>query len=1153
MVSFLVQNSLGALWMGIKPTSKLAEGWSYFVRDADRTAVPAKSVREITFLDPACGSGHFLIEAFDLFYAMYLEEGTTTEPAEICASIFAHNLYGVDIDERAVQFAAMSLVMKAKEKAPDFVPRRVNLVSTNIRLPTGKEDLEAFLAKHPEDAPLKSALLAIFEGLAHADELGSLLQIAEPVEKELRSLKAQYETAGSPAAQQALWSEYAKPVQGKLPLGVATYEAWHDRVLDRIRQHFNDEAHGSDLGAAFFGEAAAKGISLVELLGRRYDVVAANPPYMGSKNMGAVVKGYVERYFAAGKRDLYAAFIQRCRELTAEGGRVATVAQQSWLFLPSFASLRARKTDANDTSRHGFSGILRCTTIETIAHLGRYAFSDIGNAVVAPLMCVFRNSAPPDGHRLWACRLTAPRPSTEQAGLLREAVCAPLSPLVSRPIQTRFLAIPGTPICYWLTERLFELLTKRDAGDVSSVALVYPGLKTGADERFLRFFWECPTGVAGWVPYSKGGAGCERWYGQTSLCVDWRHARTPFREYHDSRQPYSELYLQDGYTYSSAAKSLGVRRLVSGSIFGSKGPGIFPKVGAWVVPLLCGRLSTYFVRAMTVGLDILVENVRTIPLPQADDARRAFLSDITEPCVALKRQLIDDELTQRTYQGVWPAFPNASLHEFYRARTEHGESVAAILHALEGLLEREVFAMYELSDGDVRTVLDETGTPAGWFPLVEPYTTLPNLPGGVALSPAQVSLLGEQPRRQLSDAQLAALKDRLGALYEAGFGGNGDVEEQDTASDEPEDEEAVVGSAAKIPIPAETFLEDLSRKLEVHPISVYWMLRELRDERAIVSVSGRRAFVEDYLTTLVLQEFGHEWPTRTTTDVAVGTVCAEHGVIPITDGTHAPTIVGRIRARFVEVFGADHAATIEREFVTLVGKPLPQWLGTEFFSRHVAQFKKRPIVWQIQSEPASNGRRRGRGLGPKAPAFSCLIYYHRLDLDLLPKIRKQYVGPLRVRLQTEALGLERANERTASQDERRVELEECLEELRLFDARIDEVSAGGFGSAAADAFLAKETPDKWTSLNGRADAASFSAAFRSQERRYAPDLNNGVRINVAPLQRAGLLAIDVLAAKDVEKAIADRAEWRADERRWCREGKLSRPGWWTAAVEEVKS
>ncbi len=406
IVKFLVQNSLGALWMGMHPDSRLADKWEYYVRGADRAPVQKKPVRDITFLDPACGSGHFLIEAFELFYAMYQEEAEITAPAEICAAILERNLYGIDIDERAVQIAAIALVMKAKEKAPDFVPRRVNLVATNIRLPAGKDHLEAFLRKHPDDAQLKPALLTIFDGLAHADELGSLLQIEEPVERELRHIR--------------------EKLGGQLTLtGPKTekeWAAWKIGVIERLRQHFDDEAQAPDLVQALFGEAGAKGLSLVEVLARRYDVVAANPPYMGSKNMGEVVKKYVERHFPAGKRDLYAAFILRCLELAADGGRVAMVTQQSWMFLRSFADLRALDEEKMRKAPRAFRGILRETTIEALGHLGPRAFAEIGGEVVNTAMFVLSKAEPAQDHRLTAFRLVGPKSPEEKEALLRDAI-----------------------------------------------------------------------------------------------------------------------------------------------------------------------------------------------------------------------------------------------------------------------------------------------------------------------------------------------------------------------------------------------------------------------------------------------------------------------------------------------------------------------------------------------------------------------------------------------------------------------------------------------------------------------------------------------------------------------------------------------------------
>ena len=260
-----------------------------------------------------------------------------------------------------------------------------------------------------------------------------------------------------------------------------------------------------------------------------------------------------------------------------------------------------------------------------------------------------------------------------------------------------------------------------------------------------------------------------------------------------------------------------------------------------------------------------------------------------------------------------------------------------------------------------------------------------------------------------------------------------------------------------------------------------------------------------------------------------------------------------MRERLAEDFGSDRVHAIEREFREIAGKSLGEWLAVEFFRRHISQFKKRPIAWQIQSIQRENRKHQGRRGARRVPAFSCLVYYRRVDADLLPKLRTQYVGPLRTSIQTELAGLERAINRNADQDARRLELEEKLEELKAFDVRLEQVILVGFSSSILDASAADEALDEWTARDGRGIVSTSREAFLAQERKYDPDVNDGVRVNIAPLQRAGLLAADVLATKDVEKAVGHRAEWRADERRWCREGKLPHPGWWPDDVAMVKA
>jgi hypothetical protein len=423
MVKFLVQNSLGALWMAMHPESRLFESWEYYVRDADRAPVDRKPLKQISFLDPSVGSGHFLLEAFDLLFVMYGEDGELKTPGEICEAILSQNLFGIDIDERAIQIAACALYMKAKEKDPAFRPTRINLTATNIHAGADMDHLAAFLDKHPEDKPFQPTLRLIFESLRHADELGTLLQLEEPVEKEFRFLKTlDDEKRTLPPKQKPLFAETERPEQTSLPLGVISYEQWKSGLLARLSAHFEEEFASADFSSRFFGETAGKGLSLFDFLSRRYDVVATNPPYMGSKNMGPVVKRYVEKHFAPGKRDLYAAFILRCLELAKpETGRVAMVTQQSWMFLRSFADLRALDEEKLKKAT-GFKGILRETSIETLAHLGPGAFGEISGEVVNIVLFTLAKSPQKVDHCLTGFRLIGPKSPKEKDKLLRQAL-----------------------------------------------------------------------------------------------------------------------------------------------------------------------------------------------------------------------------------------------------------------------------------------------------------------------------------------------------------------------------------------------------------------------------------------------------------------------------------------------------------------------------------------------------------------------------------------------------------------------------------------------------------------------------------------------------------------------------------------------------------
>lgn len=704
--------------------------------------------------------------------------------------------------------------------------------------------------------------------------------------------------------------------------------------------------------------------------------------------------------------------------------------------------------------------------------------------------------------------------------------------LISRPLQKDFLNIPQSPLCYWLRPRFFELLSGKTLGDVAAVV---QGLATANDPRFVRFVWEVPPEQHGqpvrkrrWVPFEKGG-GYGKWFGHHWWMVDWENDGARIKATPSPRVQNEQYYFKEGWTYTQVARgSLAVRQTNGRQIFGHASNSIFSsdrESKYSISKMLNCRLSTFLIRALSQKISFEAGHIALVPF----SAKKSI--NVESICIELKKCLVARDITERT--------ANPSLLLNYPNRYCK-LVVSAILQTLEGLAERLVFDAYHLDKEDIAAVLAETGPPAGWYPLIHGYEAIPSLPDDLPRLPDEVVvLLAGCERRVCSEAELGQIRNKLRLLYEAGPG----VKEEGEWTElgdlrEDGQEETVTG--ARIPIPTETFLEELSQKMEIHPISIYWLLKEGIEKQGWRCLPEEKRILEDRFTVLVLQLLGHRWPVQIEGGEPVPEWADQDGIIPLTEGCSEKTLLERIRERIVHEFTDETVTQIERKFAEVVGKPLDAWLSGDFFKRHISQFRKRPIVWPIQSKPAGKGL-KGR---KRIPAFSCLIYYHKLDADLIHKIRSQYVGPLITRYETELRTIRGSDYESNYVVGRKYQLENWIEELRSFDEELERIIQDGFNTEKLHKTIGGEPLDKWSSLDGNKPQPTDTNSFFNQEKAYFPDINDGVRVNIAPLQRAGLLAFDVLSKKDVEKAIDNRAEWRADERRWCREGKLTKPGWW---------
>lgn len=358
IVRYLVENSLGRLWMLNRPNSKLVEQMEYYIKaeQAESDFLHIEKPEDIKMCDPACGSGHILTYTFDLLYAIYEEEGY--DPSEIPEKILMHNLYGIEIDERAGELAAFALTMKARARQRRFFNKGVKpniCVLENIHFNESElKDYMDFIGRDLFTAPLQTTLKQFEE----ADNFGSLIRPAvNDVSGMLNILES-------------------KNVSGQLFLSPT-----HQKVLQALQQ--------------------------ADYLSPKYHVVVANPPYMGGKGMNPSLAAWVKENYPESKSDLFAMFIERNLDLTQKHGAVGMITMQSWMFLSSFEKLRAKLLDN--------------ATILSMAHLGARGFDSIGGEVVSTTAFVLDNGYIPDYKGAFV-RLVDGKSEAEKDRMLKEAI-----------------------------------------------------------------------------------------------------------------------------------------------------------------------------------------------------------------------------------------------------------------------------------------------------------------------------------------------------------------------------------------------------------------------------------------------------------------------------------------------------------------------------------------------------------------------------------------------------------------------------------------------------------------------------------------------------------------------------------------------------------
>lgn len=560
IVRYMVENSLGRLWMLNDPDSRLRESMAYYIEpDAQHEDfIHIEGPEDITFCDPACGSGHILVYAFALLFEMYAERGYRER--DIPQLILRKNLSGMEIDERAAQIASLALAMCAREHDRRFFTRGVTAdicVLDDVDIDVDALDPASALRQRPK----------FIEALAHLGEVGSLLN---PTPEDLGGLK------------------------GELMRGLS-----------------------GDLFVSHTQAGIERAAELCEALSRTFDVVVANPPYMGSSSFNPFMSKWMKKNYPDSCKDLCTAFIERGYSLAGDRGYAAMVTMQSWMFLGSFEKMRNNLIDGK--------------SIVTMAHLGPRAFDAIGGEVVSVTADVLYNGRSDDEGSYF--RLVDVVGSEPKRTALLEAIQNPDCGWFYRADASTFHDIPGSPIAYWASEAMHRAFLKCPPLKIISKPRV--GLQTGNNDLFLRLWHECEkkatllncsssaqsqTSDAKWYPHNKGGS-FRRWAGNTAYVVNYAQNGKTLRATDGASAIPDDICFVPAATYSRISSSvISFRQQELGSIFDSAAVNMY--ISGDMRPSLIAVLNSTVIES---AASFLVPTLNAQPgdiakLPIADEA-----------------------------------------------------------------------------------------------------------------------------------------------------------------------------------------------------------------------------------------------------------------------------------------------------------------------------------------------------------------------------------------------------------------------------------------------------------------------------------------------------------------------------------------------------
>ena len=585
IVRYMVENSLGRMWVEGHPGDELKSKWKYYLDEAEQEESVQHELdkikeeyatlkpEDIKLIDPCMGSGHILVYAFDVFMQIYENAGWSQRDA--AQSIIQNNIYGLDIDDRAAQLSYFAVLMKARQYDRRILTRGIepNLYAVQESNGINRGQLKYFGAglTDAERNVAVSHMEGLLTTLNDAKEYGSLLNVED------------YDWE--------LLEKFVESTDTESQISFDTYGL--DETAQKLKRL----------------------IRIGRVMAQRYEVVATNPPYAGTSNLSAKVNDFVKKYYPDSKADLFAVFIERCEEMLKKNGYQAMITQHAWMFLSSFEKLREK---------------LLTKMIVNMAHLGTRAFEEIGGEVVQTTSFILSNIYI-SGFKGIYCKLVETNP---QRGKESDYLSGKNRFCVA---QKNYEKIPGKPIAYWLSDNMVKPYENKEKL-FEDIAVPCAGLATGDNAIFQRLWFEVKFNNIGmnikdvsetigkvekWYPCNSGGI-FRKWSTDNNIVVNWKNDGKEIKEYRNkagklaARPQNTAKYFKSGLTWNKLSTNrFAMKYKKEGFIFDDTSRSAFlydSKFTYYVLGLFCSKVATEYLKMLNPTMSFTNGDLVRIPI-----------------------------------------------------------------------------------------------------------------------------------------------------------------------------------------------------------------------------------------------------------------------------------------------------------------------------------------------------------------------------------------------------------------------------------------------------------------------------------------------------------------------------------------------------------